>query len=203
MATPTLAHVALQRTGARPRPVLLHHALLVLGFSAFVALAAQVSIPLMPVPITGQTLAVLLTGAALGSRLGMLSLIAYLAEGLLGLPVFAGGASAWTLSPATGAPYVVGPTLGYLVGFVASAGVVGWLAEHGWDRSIPRAVVAMVVGQAVIYVFGVAWLSRFVPGTAVLLAGVVPFLPGDAIKIGLAAAGLPGAWSLLGRRPER
>jgi biotin transport system substrate-specific component len=181
---------------------LARRALLVLGFSVFIALSAQIAVPFWPVPVTGQTLAVLLAGAALGPRLGVLAVLAYIAEGLAGLPVFAAGAAAWQPTRLPGVPYILGPTAGYLAGFVVAAGVVGWLAERGWDRSLGRAALAMVLGQLVIYAFGLAWLARFVPLDGLLAAGVLPFLPGDAVKIGLAAVALPGAWSLVGGRSQ-
>lgn len=176
-----------------------HQLLLVVLASLLVALSARISIglPFSPVPITGQTLAVLLVGASLGSRLGALSLVAYLVEGLAGLPVFAGGASAWTPS-AAGVPVIVGPTAGYLLGFVPAAWLTGRLAERGWDRRIWTSAVAMAAGNAVIYVFGLWWLARFVPRESLLVAGLLPFLPGDALKIAIAAAALPGGWALVG-----
>lgn len=166
---------------------------MVLGGSLFTALMAQVAIPLpfTPVPITGQTLAVLLVGAALGARRGALSMAAYLAEGLAGLPVFAGGTA--------GIGRLLGPTGGYLVGFVVAAYVVGWLAERGWDRRPLTAALAMAVGNGVIYVFGLAWLARFVGLAHVLPMGLFPFIPGDLLKVLLAAALLPSAWRIMRR----
>ncbi len=163
---------------------------LVLAFSLFNALLAQISIPLpfTPVPITGQTFAVLLTGALLGSRLGVAAILAYLAEGSAGLPFFAGGAH--------GFAQVTGPTGGYLVGFLAAAFVVGWLAERGWVRDVPHAVAAMLAGEVAIYVFGLAWLSRYVPASQLLALGLTPFIPGDAIKLAAAAIVLPTGWRL-------
>jgi biotin transport system substrate-specific component len=183
----TLVDVLLPR-----RRSLVFDAVLVVAFSAFVALMAQVAIPLWPVPLTLQTLAVLLTGAALGSRRGSLALLVYLAEGAVGLPVFAGGAS--------GVAYMLGPTFGYLVGFVLAAGVVGFLAERGWDRRPAGTVLAMGVGNLVIYALGVAWLSVILGdlGTA-LVQGVLVFIVGDLIKIAVAALALPGGWALARR----
>lgn len=132
----TLVDVLLPR---QQRSWLLDAALVVL-FGAFVALTAQVQLPLWPVPLTLQTLGVLFTGAVLGSRRGALALFLYLSEGAVGLPVFAGGAS--------GIAYMLGPTGGYLVGFVLAAGVVGWLAERSWDRRMVWTVLAMVVGTS-------------------------------------------------------
>lgn len=170
-------------------------ALLIVLFSGIVALSAQVAIPLpfTPVPITGQTFGVLFTGAVLGSRKGALALLLYLLEGAAGLPVFApGGAIGW--------PRLLGPTAGYLWAYPFAAGMVGWLAERGWDRRLPRSAVAMLLGNLIIWAFGVAWLTRFVggPGNA-LLTGLLPFLPGDLLKIALAALLLPGSWALVRR----
>ena len=178
-------------------------ALLIGGFAALVGVLAQVAIPLpfTPVPITGQTLGVLLTGVLLGSRRGGLAMVAYLGQGLLGLPVFAGGASAWTPS-AAGVPYIVGPTAGYLVGFVAAALVVGALAERGWDRRIGSPVTMMAIGNLAIYLFGLAWLGQYVGYERALGLGLAPYLAGDGLKILLAAAVLPGGWRLLRARGE-
>lgn len=175
----------------RRRSWLLDAALIVL-FSGFVALTAQIKIPVWPVPITLQTLGVLLTGALLGSRRGALALALYLAEGAAGLPVFAGGAS--------GLAYMLGPTGGYLIGFVAAAFVVGALAERGWDRRIVWTAIAMVIGNLVIYLFGTLWLSTILGsiGTA-LSKGVLLFIPGDIAKIVVAAVALPGGWRLIRR----
>jgi biotin transport system substrate-specific component len=167
-------------------------AVLVLAGSALIALAAQVRIPLpfSPVPVTGQTFAVLLVAAALG-RLGLASVIAYLVEGAVGLPVFAGGLS--------GAAYMTGPTGGYLIGFALAAAVVGSAAERGWDRHLATALAAMLVGEVAIYICGLAWLARFVPADRLLTAGLVPFIPGDLFKMLLAALALPSAWRLVRR----
>ena len=177
------------------RSALLYDAALVLGASLVIALGAQVAIqlPFSPVPITGQTMAVLLVGALLGSRRGALAVLAYIAEGLAGLPVFAGGAA--------GLARLFGPTGGYLVGFVAAAFLVGWLAERGWDRRFGTTLAAMTLGNLVIYAVGVVWLAVFVGGLSRAWSlGVLPFLPGDVIKIILAAVLLPGGWKLLGMR---
>ena len=179
------------------RSAFLYDAALVLGASLVIALSAQVAIqlPFSPVPITGQTMAVLLVGALLGSRRGALAVLAYIAEGLAGLPVFAGGAAGLTR--------LFGPTGGYLVGFVAAAFLVGWLAERGWDRRFGTTLAAMTLGNLVIYGVGAVWLAVFVGGVSRAWSlGVVPFLPGDAIKIVLAAVLLPGGWKLLGMRGQ-
>ena len=175
--------------------------LLVLGFGTLMALFARISIPLpfTPVPITGQTFGVLLTGLLLGSRRGALAMLAYLAEGLAGLPVFANGASAWTPS-AVGVPVIIGPTAGYLIGFPVAAFVVGLLAERGWDRGVLTTFAAMLIGEVVIYLFGLAWLSHYVGLANVLTFGFTPFALGEVLKMALAALLLPGGWALLRSR---
>ena len=193
IATPprTLVDVLLPRQRS-----LLIDAALVIGFSIFVALTAQVAIPLGPVPLTLQTLGVLFTGAALGSRRGALAMLAYLLEGAAGLPVFAGGAS--------GVAYMLGPTGGYLVSYVFAAGIVGWLAELGWDRRLLTAALAMVVGNVVIYACGVAWLAGVLGNLeTALVQGMLIFIPGDLIKIALATLALPGGWALAQRLRNR
>lgn len=165
---------------------------LVLGCAGLTGLAAQVAIstPLSPVPFTLQTLAVLVTGAALGSVRGMLSMLLYLAAGAAGLPWFADHGSGWG-----------GPSFGYVVGFVVAALVVGALAERRADRHVVSTVAMMALGNLLIYAIGTAWLADDLglsAGKAFEL-GVRPFLGVDAIKIGLAALALPGAWKLVGR----
>ena len=181
-----------------PRPrllpaALLRDALLVLGGSAVVAALAQVAIPLQPVPVTGQTLGVLLVGAALGWQRGGLALLAYLAEGLAGLPVFAEGKF--------GLPTLLGPTGGYLVGFILAAALVGWLAERHWDRTPWLMAAAMVLGNLVIYLVGVSWLATVYHLTPQLAYqfGMQPFLIGDTLKLIGAVIVLPGAWFIAGR----
>jgi biotin transport system substrate-specific component len=172
---------------------------LVVAFSLFVALAAQIVIPLpwTPVPVTAQTFAVLLTGALLGSRLGALALIAYLAEGSVGLPFFSGGAG--------GAHYLFfSPTAGYLFAFPVAAFVTGYLAERGWDRRLLTSALAMALGSLVILAGGWAWLTLLFRSAAeAFVAGVAPFVVGDIIKIALASAALPLGWKLLRRRDSR
>jgi biotin transport system substrate-specific component len=172
--------------------------LLIALFSAVVAASAQIAIPLpfTPVPITGQTLGVLLTGVVLGHRRGALALALYLLEGCAGLPVFAGGA--------TGAHHLFGPTGGYLISYPLAAGVVGFLAERGWDRKPLNTISAMAIGNLIIYALGVGWVAFFVHGLRMaVVQGMLPFLPGDAIKIALAAALMPAAWGIVGRRETR
>lgn len=167
---------------------------IVIVFSLFIAACAQFMIPIGDVPITGQTFAVLLTGALLGSRLGAAAVIAYLIEGAVGLPFFAGGGS--------GIARFLGPTAGYLVAFPAAAYVTGAFAEHGWDKRYHTAVAAMFVGSLIILFSGWAWysiLTNTPPNVSFTLA-VARFLPGDVIKIALAAAVLPTGWALLKRK---
>lgn len=176
-----------------PRRGLLVDAALVLGFSCFTALCAQVSFWIGAVPITGQTLAVLLAGALLGSRRGALSQLSYLAIGATGIPFW------FALGGPPGIARLIGPTGGYLLGFVAVAFVVGWLAERGWDRRIASAIPAMLIGNTVLYIFGLSWLTQFVPGEKLLAVGLYPFIPGDLAKIALAALALPSGWRLIRR----
>jgi biotin transport system substrate-specific component len=173
-------------------------ALLVTGFSLLTAAAAQVVVPLpyTPVPLTGQTFAVLLTGALLGPRLGALAMLAYLAEGAAGLPFFRNGAG--------GVGHFAGATAGYLLAFPAAAYVTGALAERGWDRRFLTAAAAMALGSFVILACGWAWLAlMFKGGTQAFWLGVAPFLPGDVLKVALAAAALPAGWALLRRAGAR
>ena len=191
----TLTDVLVPRRTAAPARWLTD-AVLVLLFSGLIAACAQVSIPLpfTPVPITGQTFAVLFTGAVLGSRRGTLAVLLYLAEGALGLPVFSAGTA--------GAARFLGPTGGYLVAYPLAAGLVGWLAERGWDRRPRRAALAMLLGSLVILGLGVLWLAPFVGGLGpAFVQGVLPFVPGDVFKAVLAALLLPGGWRLAGRIP--
>jgi len=176
-----------------PRRTALADGLLILLGSLFIAALAQVRIPLQPVPITGQTLAVLLVGMALGARRGPLAVLAYLGMGAAGLPFFTGAQS--------GLAYMAGPTGGYLVGFVLAAWLVGWLAEHGWDRNLGTTLAAMALGNLAIYVVGVSWLAVLVGGfsrpSGAVALGLTPFLLGDVIKALIAALLLPTAWMML------
>lgn len=165
---------------------------LVLGGSVFVGLSAQVVIPLpfTPVPLTLQTFAVLLVGAALGTWRGVASMVVYAAVGSAGVPWFSGGSSGWG-----------GASYGYILGFIVAAGVVGRLAERGATLTPLRTAGLMVVGNVVIYGIGVTYLKFAIDAswTTALALGVVPFLLGDALKIALAAGLLPGTWRLLSR----
>jgi biotin transport system substrate-specific component len=167
---------------------------LVLGASLVVAGLAQVSIPLpfTPVPITGQTLGVLLSGIVLGSRRAALAMALYLLEGTLGLPFFAGGRSG-----------LGGPTTGYLLSFPLAAFLTGLLAERGWDRKPLTAALAMLTGSLAIFTLGALWLSSFVGGAQkAFLLGVLPFLPGDLLKTTIAAGLLPTIWHCLGQKRD-
>jgi biotin transport system substrate-specific component len=182
-----MVYADLIRPQARVRS-LVYDLLLITAGSLVVAVSAliQVRLPFTPVPITAQTLAVLLVGVLLGSRRGGLALLAYLGEGLAGLPVFAGGGF--------GLAHVLGPTGAYLIGFVAAAFLVGWLAERGWDRRTLAAFGAMTVGNLVIYAFGVSWLAWMVGPNRALALGAAPFVLGDVLKIILGTAMLPLGW---------
>ncbi|MDX1415870.1 MAG: biotin transporter BioY [Candidatus Promineifilaceae bacterium] len=169
--------------------VLLYELTLLLIGSLFIALTAQVSIRIGPVPITGQTMGVLLVGMLYGSKRGAATLLLYVIEGAAGLPVFAGGTSGLTV--------LAGPTGGYLVGFIPAAFVVGWLAERGWDRSFGLTAVAMLIGNAVIYLFGLSRLGFLLGYENMLAYGFLPFWPGDLLKIIVAAGLLPAGWKLL------
>ncbi len=169
-------------------------ALLVIAGTALLALSAKVNVPLPFVPMTLQTLVVLLIGAAYGWRLGVATILAYLVEGALGLPVFAG--------PVGGLVPLLGPTAGYLAGFVVAALMVGLLAERGWDRSVPRLFAAMMLGHAAILALGFLWLAYGVKlgVTKAAMVGVVPFLAGSLVKSALGAVLLPAARKLAGGR---
>jgi biotin transport system substrate-specific component len=164
---------------------------LVIVFSLFIAACAQFAIHIGPIPITGQTFAVLLTRALLGSRLGAAAVIAYLIEGALGLPFFAAGGA--------GLVRFLGPTGGYLVAFPAAAFITGAFAEHGWDKHYATAVAAMAIGSLIIFLGGWAWFAILTntPPIAAFKIAVAPFLLGDVIKIALGAAVLPTGWALL------
>ena len=180
--------------------------LLVVTGSLFIAGLAQlyVRLPFTPVPITGQTLAVLLVGGALGASRGGASVLLYLAWGAIGLPFFAEGKS--------GVDYLTTafPTGGYLWGFVVAAAVVGWLAQRGWDRDLGKAWAAMLIGSVIIYLFGIPWLAAAlgVPVVAegetfndALEFGLYPFVVGDVLKLLLAGIALPAAWKIA--RPNK
>ena len=174
--------------------------LLVVGFALLTAAAAQIEIQLgfTPVPLTGQTFAVLLSGAVLGMRRGALSQLVYWMAGLTGLPFYSGGAGGWKSG--------TGATLGYLVGFIVAAGAIGYLAEKKQDRNFATSLPAMLLGSSLIYSCGAAWLTTylnigFATGeTNAIALGVAPFLVGDVIKALLAAACTTGVWAAINKR---
>jgi biotin transport system substrate-specific component len=178
-----------------PRSAINNFALILSG-AVLTAYAAQLVIPMWPVPITAQTLAVLLVGSVLGATRGAISLIVYFSMGAVGLPVF---------SAATSLSF--GLTFGYLVGFVAAAAVVGYLSQRGWHKSVSGVLGSFAIANSVIYLFGLPWLA-FALGSlgaandlaSVAAAGFAPFIIGDVIKMTLAAALLPLAWKFLGKK---
>lgn len=181
-----LADVWTERAeGARS---LARQAILVVGAAAFVGLAAQVAIPLpfTPVPLTLQTFAVLLAGAALGSLRGVLAMSLYAVAGMAGVPWFAEGSSGFAMA-----------SFGYILGFIIAAGIVGRIAERGATLTVWRTAALMVVGNLVIYAVGVTWLKFAIDATwaTALQLGVAPFLVGDVVKIALAAGLLPLTWA--------
>ena len=183
------------RVGERTPIRIRHIALIALG-AAVVALLAQVYIPTQPVPFTGQTLGVLVVGGALGLRRGAAALLLYLVVGSIGIPVFAEGASGFSV--------VTGVTGGYLVGFVVAAAIVGRLAELGWDRHLGGAAGMALIGTAAIYAIGVPWL-KIVTGMSwseAVAGGLTPFLLWDTAKLAIAAAVFPFSWWVIGRRPD-
>jgi biotin transport system substrate-specific component len=189
MTTPmtTLASRVWQVSGSRKKQALLA----VLG-SLFIAICAQITIHLPLVPITMQTFAVLAVGAAFGMRLGAATLALYVLEGTLGLPVFA----EFRAGPAV----LMGPTGGYLIGFIIAAALVGWFAERGYDRRVLTMFGVMMLGAAVLYIPGLLWLAQYTGYDKVLELGLYPFLWGDLLKAALAAMAFPAAWSFLSRR---
>ncbi len=181
----------------RPVPkryAVLYDFMMVLSGSLILALASKISVmlPISPVPITFQTLAVLLIGATMGSKRGTLVILTYLAEGAAGLPVFAGGLS--------GVACMLGPTGGYLLGFIAAAYFVGACAERGYDRNLIATFAFLTAGNVIIYLFGLLWLSIYVESSMVLNLGLYPFIAGDMLKIVMASMVLPAGWALLGKR---
>jgi biotin transport system substrate-specific component len=190
-----MSTLASQMTPVRVRHAWAARAALALAGSWLVAGLAQIQIrlPFTPVPVTGQTLGVLLVGACLGSALGAVSMALYVAQGAFGLPFFAGGASGWELlrtSSATG---------GYLIGFVVAAAVVGALAERGWDRDARGSISAMFLGELALYLVAIPWLMRAlgIGLNRALVLGLTPFVVGDALKLFVAAGALPVAWRML------
>lgn len=188
-----LAHPAVLGTRVLPRSSIMTVASII-GLAFLTAVLAQWEIPLgfTPVPITGQTLGVVLAGATLGSRNGAMSMGLYWILGALGLPFYAGGAGGWEAA--------TGSTAGYLVGFVVAAWVIGKLAESRQDRKVLTAIPAILTGSVIIYLFGVGWLmiSLDVDLAQGLAWGFTPFVIGDLLKVAAAGVVLPGIWKLLG-----
>ena len=174
---------------------LIYDAIVVICGSLLVALSAQLKfyLPFSPVPVTAQTFVVLVLGLLLGSRRGALTMLAYITEGALGLPVFAGG---------IGLAVLAGPTGGYLFGFVVSAYVVGLLAEMGWDRKSVTTVAAMILGDVILLTFGFTWFAVLTNIKTAFIAGFASFIPGDIIKIMVAAIVLPGLWKIAASRKQ-
>jgi biotin transport system substrate-specific component len=166
---------------------------IVLAGSALIALSARfaVYLPFSPVPVTAQTFVVLFLGALCGPGRGSLAACAYIIEGIAGIPVFAAGAF--------GPAYLLGPTGGYLAGFVAGAWLTGYFSSRGWDRNLVRSSAALLLGDMLLFALGAAWLSVYM-GPKALVAGLVPFIPGEIIKIALASSLLPAGWKLLKRK---
>lgn len=162
--------------------------------SGILALSSRISVPFIPVPLTLQTLAVLLLGAVLGARLAAATAVLYLAEGAAGLPVFAG-----TPEHGIGLAYMLGSTGGYLLGYVVAMSVVGWWAERGADRSFPRLLGAMALGEIIIFGFGFAWLAHLIGVEPAFRLGVLPFIVGDTVKTVLAALVVPAVWGMMAK----
>lgn len=184
-----------------PRSLLMD-AVLVLAGVALTTIFAQVAVPLWPVPVTGQTLAVLLIGASLGAARGAISLALYAAIGAAGLPIFSDQAS--------GLGVLMGPTGGYILGFIASAALVGWLSEREWDRKLRKAAATFAAGTLVTFAIGVPWLAVYLGSVGapndlgtVLNGGLWPFLIGGAVKAAIATGLLPLAWWGAARAQQR
>jgi biotin transport system substrate-specific component len=158
--------------------------------SILLTISAKIQVPFWPVPMTMQTLVVLVLGVAYGSRLAGATVLLYLAQGALGLPVFAAG---------SGLAYMSGPTGGYLVGFLLAAVATGWLAERGWARSVASTLAAMLIGTVIVFACGIAWLGTLIGLPQAINAGLMPFLPSEAVKVALGTALVPFAWRLLQR----
>ncbi|RWQ53039.1 biotin transporter BioY [Mesorhizobium sp.] len=192
IATTPLVSLALPEKGAARLATQL---LLAIVGTLLLTLSAKTRVLLGPVDISMQTLAVFLISAAFGMRLGVATLLLYMAEGAIGLPVFQG-----TPEKGIGIAYMLGSTGGYLAGFVVMAAIVGWAADRGWDRHPVKLFNAMLVAEIVMMAMGFAWLALLIGPEKSWQFGVVPFIVGDMIKIGLAASLVPAVWSLL-RRP--
>jgi len=187
--------VLLDRLVPAPGNRALRNVLIAVVGTLLLAVASKIKIPLPPVPMTAQTLVLLVLAMACGWKLAGATVLLYLAEGAVGLPVFAG-----TPEKGIGLAYMTGPTGGYLIGFLLAAVTVGYLAERGWDRNFGTTAVAMFIGNALIYVPGLLWLGTVVGwDKPVLEWGITPFLFGDVIKLVIAAILLPAVWKFLRR----
>jgi biotin transport system substrate-specific component len=187
---------------------LVRNIVLILVGTGILTLSAKISVPFWPVPMTLQTFAIMFIAAAYGSRLAVATVLAYLAEGFIGIPVFAYATA--------GPSYFLGTTGGFLIGFLFAAAIVGWAADRGWDRSPTRLGAAMVVGDAIVFLLGFIWLAWFAhrfdaagvrleDGAGVAIAwqyGVANYLLGDALKIAIAALAVPAGWMLLDRNRQ-
>ncbi|RWI22021.1 biotin transporter BioY [Mesorhizobium sp.] len=191
IATTPLVSLALPEKGAARLATQL---LLAIVGTLLLTLSAKTRVLLGPVDISMQTLAVFLIAAAFGMRLGVATLLLYMAEGAIGLPVFQG-----TPEKGIGIAYMLGSTGGYLFGFVVMAAIVGWAADRGWDRHPVKLFNAMLVAEIVMMAMGFAWLALLIGPEKSWQFGVVPFIVGDLIKVGLAASLVPAVWSLLKR----
>lgn len=169
--------------------------LLAVAGTALLTLSAKLKVPFYPVPMTMQTLVVLVLGAAYGSRLAAATVLLYLVEGAFGLPVFAD-----TPERGIGLAYMMGPTGGFLLGFVAAAALVGWLCERGLGRSIAGMALAMALGHVAIFAFGYGWLATLIGAKAAWAGGVAPFFLATLLKTALGAALVPAFWALADRR---
>jgi len=183
---------------SRPQARIFRAAALMLLGMCLLTLSAKIQIPFWPVPMTMQTLVVLVIGMAYGWRLGAATVLAYLVTGAAGLPVFAG-----TPARGIGLAYMMGPTGGFLLGFLISAAIVGFLGERGWDRSVLRTAVAMVLGQAIITLAGVAWLAILFNLPKAIEVGFKPFLAASLLKVALGIVLMPTIWKLLDRNPAK
>jgi biotin transport system substrate-specific component len=164
----------------------LAHKAVILGLGvALLTLASKVQVPFWPVPMTLQVLAVLMIGATAGARLGAATVLAWLALGAVGVPVFATGA---------GLAYMAGPTGGYLAGFLAAAAAVGYLADRGHGRTIVSALLMLLAGVVIIYVLGLGWLANLIGAEKAVTAGLLPFIPAEVLKVALGTAILTAAW---------
>ena len=173
------------------KSTMLYNIVLVIAGSILITLSAKISIPLSfsPVPVTMQTLAILLIGTLYGSKRGSLTVLAYISQGIMGIPVFAKAGS--------GFAYLMGPTGGYLIGFVFAAFITGYFAEKGWDRSFWKTALAMTIGTSFIFIFGVFWLSSFLGFGKAVMVGLLPFIIGAILKIVIADALIPSGWKIL------